>query len=127
MSQIGGSIESVSIKGRTFSVAADAEANRQLGGFTNEVQSNGDGQARIVKTRMPWKLSGLQLGIDDARGDQEFLQNIADTSAFVAVAITLASGAVYQGQGQIVEEIEFSTQNSTATVTLSGPQKLTKQ
>ncbi len=45
MAAVGGSIESVTLDGRTFAVAADAEAQRKLGGFENEVQANGDGTA----------------------------------------------------------------------------------
>jgi hypothetical protein len=129
MAAVGGSIESVSIAGRTFAVAADAEGNRSLGGFSNEVQANGDGSARQVKTRNPWEVSGLTLVVDDDRGDHEFLQDVADGSGFEAVAITFASGSTYQGEGTLSggEMIQFNTQNSTADVTLSGPGKMTAQ
>ena len=43
MPAVGGSIESVTLNGRPFPVAADAEAQRKLGGWENEVQANGDG------------------------------------------------------------------------------------
>jgi hypothetical protein len=33
MTAVGGSIESVSLQGRTFAVAADAESQRKLGGW----------------------------------------------------------------------------------------------
>ena len=59
MAAIGGSLESVSLDGREFPVAADAEVQRKLGGFENEVQASGDGSARMVKTRVPWSLDGL--------------------------------------------------------------------
>lgn len=124
---IGGSIESVSIRGRLFPVAADAEANIKMGGFENEVQSNGDGSARLVKTRMPWSIDGLQLECNSDRADAEFLQEIADAFEYVAIAVTLASGHRYQGTGTISGELAWSTQNATATVTLSGQQALTQQ
>ncbi|MCK5601858.1 hypothetical protein KAR91_08320 [Candidatus Pacearchaeota archaeon] len=127
MTVIGGSIESISLSGRNFSVAADAEGQRKLGGTINEVQSNGDGTARIIKTREPWSLDGLTVAVDDARADQEFLQNLADANDFFAIAVTLASGVVYQGSGQITGDLQFSTQNAMATVSLMGQEKLTKQ
>jgi len=61
MSGIGGSIEEVTMNGRTFAVAADADSNRFLGGFVNDVQANGNGSARLIKTRTPWKLAPTKL------------------------------------------------------------------
>ena len=37
MAAVGGSIQEVILAGRTFAVAADAEAQRKLGGWENEV------------------------------------------------------------------------------------------
>lgn len=124
---VGGSIESISINGREFPVAADAEAQRKLGGFENEVQANGDGSARIIKTRVPLSLDGLALETDDDKGDQEFLQEVADLPDFVAIAITYPSGAVYQGTATIVGEMQASSQNAVTAVNLMGPGRLTKQ
>lgn len=127
MAAVGGSIESISINGRNFPVASDAEANRKLGGFENEVQANGDGTARIVKTRVPWGIDGIQVEIDDDRGDQEFLQDIADGTAFVPCDMTLASGITYSGRGIITGEVQASSQNATASISLMGPGELAKQ
>jgi hypothetical protein len=127
MSAIGGSIVEVTLNGRLFAVSADSEANRKLGGFENEVLANGDGTARIIKTRVPLNIDGLTLECDDSRGDQEFLQQLADTSAFFAGTISYASGRTYQGTMQIVSEMTSSSQNATATVTLAGAGKLTIQ
>ena len=127
MSGVGGSIESITMDGRTFSVAADAEAQRKLGGFENEVQANGDGTARLIKTRVPLSLDGLTVGIDDAQDDAEFLQGLQDGNDYFPIAITYASGEVYQGEAQIVGETQASSQNATATVSLMGPGILTRQ
>lgn len=124
---VSGSIQAISIAGRIFPVAADADGNRSIGGFTNEVQSNGDGSARIVKTRVPWIIGGLTVEVDDTRGDQEFLQGIADSLEYKPITLELASGETWMGQGTIADAIEFSTQNGTAGITLSGPQKLERQ
>jgi hypothetical protein len=99
----------------------------KLGGFENEVQSNGDGTARIVKTRVPWGLSGLMVETNDARSDLEFLKEIADGQDFVTITITMASGITYQGVGQIVDEVQRSTQSATSSVGFMGQGSLSKQ
>ena len=127
MSAIGGSVQEVTIAGRSFAVAADAEGQIKIGGFENDVQADGGGTARMIKTRVPWNIDGLTLSIDDDNGDREFLQSTADGNSFVPIAITLAGGAVYQGSGQITAEFPTSTTNATAAVSLMGPGGLTKQ
>lgn len=124
---IGGSIESITIRNRLFPVAADAEANRKLGGLENEVQSNGDGTARLIQTRVPWSLSGVEVEINDSRADAEFLKEIAETHDFVPITITLASGVTYQGDGQITDAVETSSQKATASISLMGPGEMTQQ
>jgi len=124
---VGGSIESITLDGRNYPVAADAEAQRKLGGFENEVQANGDGTARLIKTRVPLSIDGLTVETDDDRADQEFLQNLANRPDFFPIAITYASGATYQATAQIVGEMQTSSQNATTAVSLMGPGILTKQ
>jgi hypothetical protein len=123
----GGSIVSASIRGRTFSVASDADVTIKLGGYENEKKSNGDSTARTVKMMVTWAVTGLVLTVDPIKGDQEFLQEVADNNEDVDNTITLANGQVLQGVGTITDAIEFSTQNSTATVSLGGGGKLTQQ
>lgn len=127
MAAIGGSLESLTIRGRNFAVAADAEANRKLGGFENEVMSNGDGTARIIKTRVPLALDGVVVEVDDSRGDHEFLQDVANLNDFVTIALTYASGITYQGSATLVGEFQSSSQSATAPISLMGPGTLTKQ
>ena len=127
MAAVGGSIESITLDGRNFGVAADAESQRKLGGFENEVQANGNGTARIIKTRVPLSLDGLTVECDDARGDHEFLQALTNRNDFFPVAITYASGRTYQGRAQIVGELQTSSTNATAAVSLMGPGELTLQ
>lgn len=127
MAAVGGSIEEVTLSGRSFAVAADAEAQRKLGGFENEVMANGNGTARLIKTRVPLSIDGLTIEVDDDRGDQEFLQELANRNDFYTIAITYASGATYQGTAQITGENPASSQNATAAISLMGPGILTKQ
>lgn len=128
MTAVGGSIESVSLDGRLFSVAADADSNRKIGGSENEFQANGDGSTgRLLKTKVGWSVDGLTLSIDDTRADAEYLQDLQDGVDFFAISITYASGVTYQGTGQIVGETATSSQNTTGAVALMGPGKLTQQ
>ena len=127
MTAVGGPIESISLDGRIFSVAADADSNRKLGGTENEVQPNGDGTARLIKSRATPMLDGLTLSIDDTRGDAEYLQDLQDRKDFFAVSVTYASGVTYQGTMQIVGETQISSANTTAEISLAGTGKLTKQ
>jgi hypothetical protein len=127
MPATGGSIESLTLDGREFPVAADAEAQRKLGGFENEVQANGNGTARLIKTRVPLSLDGVSLETDDSRGDAEFLQELSNRFDYFPIAITYASGVVYQGSAQIVGETQTSSQNAVTPVSLMGPGILTKQ
>lgn len=127
MSAVGGSIESVNLSGRVFPVASDAEVQRKLGGFENEVQANGDGSARVIKTRVPLSLNGVTIQIDDSRDDQKFLQELANANDFFVISITYASGFTYQGTAQLVDELPTSSQSATMPISLSGPGILTRQ
>ena len=124
---IGGSIESISVDAQLYAVAADADATMSLGGYTNEVQPNGDKTSRIIKTVIPWTLSGLTVSIDDDSANQESLQAIADGNVWVPCTIRMASGVTYQGTGTITDNIERSTQSATCTLSLSGQGTLTQQ
>lgn len=123
----GGPVVKITLDGNPFSVPEDAEGNRQLGGDTNEIQMNGDGTGRLIKTRMRWEIAGLTISIDDDLGDQELIQTLADRKTGFPIECELAGGAVYQGFGQITGELAFSTKNTTMPVTLGGAGKLTKQ
>lgn len=128
MTAVGGPLESLTLNGRNFVVAFDADAGRKLGGSENEFQANGDGATgRLIKTKVGWGLDGLTIEVDDSRGDQEFLQELADLNDFFPIAATYPSGIVYQGSGQIVGENPASSQSATAAISLMGPGKLAKQ
>lgn len=127
MTAVGGPIADLTLKGRYFSVAEDAESNRKLGGYENEVQMNGDKTGRLIKTLVPWGADGLTVSVDDDNGDQEYLQNLANLNDFFEITVGYVSGAIWQGNGQIVGEIANSSKNATATVALQGTGTFTKQ
>ena len=123
MSAQGGSIESLTLDGRRFSVPADSDANTKLGGSENEGQVNGDGTMRRIGTKIGWSITGASVSIDVSRADQEFLNGLSDRDLF-AVTLTENSGAVYQGVGFLTGELAKSTQSASMPIELSGPGEL---
>ncbi len=128
MSAVGGSVESVSIRGRLFAVAADADVNMKTGGSDNAFEPNGDGlTGRIIKTRTGWMLSNIVLSIDHDRADLDFLDEVQEETEPVDITITYADETTFQARGTIIGEPEYSAQKSTAAVTLGGPGKASAQ
>jgi hypothetical protein len=120
----GGSIESVTIGGRRFPVDSEEDVTQMLGGFSNETKLAGDGSGRQIKKRVPWSIKSLKLICDPEREDTEYLQALADESNFVPITMKLVDGTIYGGQGQIEGDIEWSSQDSSASIELKGPGKL---
>lgn len=127
MAVIGGPIESVGINGRTFAVTADTDSNRKIGGYENEVLAFGDGSSYMKKTRVPFSVDGITIGIDDTRGDHEYIEEVKAMTDFVPVTVTYASGAVWQGSAQITGETAYSSANGTMGIALSGTGSFTQQ
>lgn len=127
MPAINGSIVTLTLNGRSFAVPADQDANRNLGGWTNTIQPNGNGTARLQKIRTPWSLSGLMISVDDTRGDHEFIQSLKEAQDWFPIAVEYTSGIVYQGSGMITGENAYSNQNGTMGLELGGPGELTQQ
>lgn len=127
MTAIASDIESVTLNGRLFAVPSDITVSRKIGGFENTVLPNGDGTARLKKMRAVPGWEGLAVQVDDTRGDQEFLQELANLSEFWPLAMTYGSGAIWQGSVQIVEAIQYDNQETTATLAVQGEGTLTQQ
>jgi len=127
MPGIGGSIQEVSIDGRLYSVAADSDAAMSLGGDTNEVQANGDGTARLLKTKTVWSVTGLSLMNNHEERTHEALQANANRNVFVPCTVALASGTIYRGTGQVADTIEGSSASATISVSLMGQGQLEQQ
>jgi hypothetical protein len=123
----GGPLTEVSIHGRIFSVASDADVKKDLGGFKNKFESNGDGTTRTIKERKTWSLAGIKLSCDQGRGDQEFLQEKADAAKNGDITATSADGTTYGGRGNVIDDIVFDEKTSTIDVSLAGPGKLEAQ
>ena len=122
-----GSLESCTVDGRRFSVAADSDADIDVGGYTNEFQPNGDGTGRDVMTRKGWKVSGVTLSINHNRGDQQFLQQKANSLVPYPCTFTLVDGTVYAGVGKVNGDLASKSMTGTADVEFGGPHELKTQ
>lgn len=127
MASVGGSIKEITIDGRPFAVAADADVKLKLGGKKVEVQANGNGTARALGTVEPWSLSDIDIAVDHDKGDADFLQANADAMEFVTCTIELIDGTVFQGSGLVADDHDYSTAKATTGLTLMGQDKLTAQ
>ena len=122
-----GPVREISVRGRTFTLAADAECEVDLGGRKSTAEMNGDGTVRYVQEMKPWMISGAMVSIDTARGDQEFLQDVANGGEDSAISVTFQDGTVYAGTGTATSDIQFNPSKATASLELSGGQELTQQ
>ncbi len=127
MASVGGSIKEISIDGRPFSVASDADVALKLGGKKISPSANGDGTARYLGEVECWSLSGIDIAVDHDKGDQGFLQSNADAMTPVNCTIELIDGTVFQGKGIVADDHDFSTAKATTGLTLMGEGKLTPQ
>lgn len=127
MTAIAGSIQQVSIRGRIFSVPADASPSIDPGGVSVEHQPNGDGTTRKVETRRTWKITGLPLSIDHVKADLQFLQEIM-RGENVPITITMPGEITYGGEGTVSGDgLELQTESTTVEVEMSGPGELEQQ
>lgn len=121
MAVIGGSLDSVNIAGRNFAVPADTDVEMTLAGYENDSQANGNGTARMIKTRKLASITGVVVEIDDIRDDHQFLEAFSTGTIYEPVTVTLVDGTVWEGEMQVNGELKRGTQNSTASFDLMGP------
>lgn len=99
---VGGPIKEVTLEGRRFDVNGENEVELFLGGWTNEVVSNGNGTGRIIKTPKAGAINKIPLVIDDDRGDEAFVQELMNRHAWIKASFTDINNHVYSGDVQIV-------------------------
>lgn len=123
-----GSLVEISIDGRSFKAAADADGSTKFGGYENEYQANGDGETgRLIQTRVGWSLSGVAVAMDDQNGDLEFVEQVKAQGRFVPIKAVYADGTVRSGRGNIIGELAVSSMNGTADMSFSGPGTFSQQ
>lgn len=125
---VSGDAEKIDIDGTLYAITSDTDFSRALGGYGNEVMSNGDGSSRLKKTRKKWAVTGMSVSCDDAGDNQhQKLQDVADKRDFVQITLYMADGSKWSGRGQIEGDLVFSPQNVAATFDLGGEKRLTRQ
>lgn len=120
MAKASGPAESIIIKGRTFVCDAEADVKITLSGYSNEQKANGDGSSRTLKKREAGQVEGLTVVIDPARGDLEFLKEAQDSFDQLSFTLTLCSGDVFSGEGQITDRPEYDVKEGTAEIAIHG-------
>jgi hypothetical protein len=115
----------MTLGGRRFACDAEDNVQLQLGGFKNDVKSNGDGSFRIVKGREPAVVEGANMQFDFDRGDPEYLQDLRDGLDPFDFSCTAVDGTVYSGSTQITDDLKFSYKEGTVGISLKG--KVEKQ
>jgi hypothetical protein len=121
----GGPIESITIAGRRFPTDGEDAAKIILGGFSNELKSNGDGTARVIKSRIPASVSDLNAQSDPNKDDLEYIQEKRNEHTLFDFSLTLVDGTVYAGAMQITDEVEYDSKEGTAGLNFAG--RLAKQ
>jgi hypothetical protein len=101
-------------------VNAEDAANVQLGGFSNEVKQSGDGKMRLVKSRTPSSIDGLNIIANNGDNDHEYVQNLRNRMGFFDVSLTYCDGTVYAGSMQLTDDTKYDAQESTIGITLTG-------
>lgn len=120
MSKAGSAFESIVINGRRFACDAEDEPKTKLPGFENEVVPNSDGTFRQKKTRVAGTITDLNIVTDDARGDQQFIKESADSLEFLPISATKVDGTLVSGSMQITDEKVLDVKANTMSISLAG-------
>lgn len=119
MPAVGGSSIDISINGRSFGIAEDADISQSLKKFENEVRANGNGTARVIRKKVVQSFEGITVAIDDTLQDFEYLSDMYEL-VNVDFSVTLPSGAIYAGRGTLTGELKRGTEAATAEISISG-------
>ena len=120
MSKAGSAFETIVINGRRFTCDAEDEPKTKLPGFENEVVPNSDGTFRQKKTRVAGTITDLNIVLDDARGDNQFIKESADSLEFLPISATKVDGTLVSGSMQITDEKVLDVKANTMSISLAG-------
>ncbi|MGL4981724.1 MAG: hypothetical protein ACRC4W_02495 [Treponemataceae bacterium] len=120
MAKASGPFQSHTLDNRRFTCDAEDSAELTPQGKTNEVKPNGDGSNRVVQKRVAGVIEGINLVIDPARGDLEFLQNLRDSGDFFDYSGTDNGDNVWAGKVQITSEVKLAATENTVEISLAG-------
>lgn len=125
---IGGPVKQLSVDGRIYTTAGDADSPRDLGGNTNTHVPHGDGKTgHYNQVPRGWKVENVVIACNPNRSDQKALQDVADSGEEVPIVFTYMGNITYSGMGNIEGEIKWSNNTTMATCTFAGSGRLRKQ
>jgi hypothetical protein len=97
---IAGSVREVTIHGRPFPVNARNSAQIILGGVRSNVEVFGSGEAGITQEHIAWCVAGIDLVVNEDRGDLGFLGELFNSAVgAIGGAIGGAVGGFVTGLG----------------------------
>jgi len=109
-----------------FQTKSNESYTMDRGGYRNNDDANqitGGGQAIFQKNRVRWSFEGPVL-VDFTEGAT--VEKLAESSEDGVWIITHISGAIYQGKGQIVGDLQPDTNSAQMSLKVSGGGKLEK-
>ncbi len=134
MGAVGGDITQISfthptIPGATFFPKANEESTYDLGGVRTDDDASGvDGAGNIIRkmTHMRWFWEGTLAGDMNTRKDLESLTALAASTADATFKVAHINGAVYQGKGTVVGDVQQNGLNATIKIKFAGGQQMVK-
>lgn len=116
----GGDIRQFKLNGKEFDVPSGTAISVTPQGLTNTYSASGNGNVSGTQVRIPAKLSGVQVSIDNSNDDYNFLCDIRDKGEFVPVTITLADGTAWNGTLGIQGDLTYASDTGIAAFEMAG-------
>lgn len=116
----GGDITQFKLKGRELDIIAEASIELILSGFDNTFVPTGNGKIHGTRKRVLAGIDGIDISIDNAKGDLEYIADIKNAGEQVAVNISIADGTAWTGSLGIEGELKYSASDGKASFTMRG-------
>ncbi len=111
---------------RTLAVQSDQGITFDIGGYQGERQTNGNLTGHKKQTAKPWMLEGLQVEIDMANQDLEYMQAVSDSPVDAVFTWQHIDGFVYKMTGSVEGEVKYDSNSGYLPLALSGNGKAKK-
>lgn len=106
--------------GREFDVVGETDFEVMLPGAVNEFKASGNGRMHGTQKRQLGGIDGVEVYIDNARGDAEFLAAKQLAGNAEPTNMTLADGTAWAGALAIEGELKYKTGGGSAAFALRG-------
>lgn len=99
----------------------------QIGGYQNEVETTGSGEAIVKKKRVPWVVECPPIAWNKSGTDLiKIMQDLIDSFEEVDCTFELTDGSIWTGKGSLIDELKGATYDGTIPLKISGGGKLIK-